>query len=435
MAQPGIGRAVWFGIIGFLTGAALVIVIRTLQNLNPIWDSGVGLVFAMFFSAFFFVWGIGGFNMKLSAHGEGPEVEKIHEELEAKAKQPKSILSSAVWQIGGLLIGLLVLLFVAALAGGMSLTTTTISDASLMMVGYMEIEIAGQTVFLSQVVVLIGFILFILLSLAAIGGGLAWLMFRFDEDYKNREIEAAIAPALGSGAAAAALPAPGGLAVIEGETHSPEAKPQRSFTIPLPKMLTNILVFGALLYFVSFPGLVMFGFNNLLADMWGLLWGLFIISTVILFIEIIPAWARSIDAVVKFALTALVVYAVVGLAAGWLATTINMYIDPFFAAIFVVIGQVIALAAPAALFRSDGRMLTLAKFTITFAVLWAVFYYAAIGLVIPAEPGRTTISIANTLLFTVVIWRLPWLLGLLGEGAALLARFMRWLPTVLFQRG
>jgi len=433
MAQPGIGRAVWFGIIGFLTGAALVTAIRMLQNLDPIWDSGVGLVFAMFFCAFFFVWGIGGFNFKLSAHGEGPEVEKIHAELAEEAKQPKTILSGAIWQIGGLLLGLMLLTFVVAVSGGVSLTTTAVPDASLMMVGYMEVQIAGQTVYLSQLVVLLGFTLFILLSLAAVAGGIAWLVFRFDEDYKNREFEVNIAPALGSGAGVAALPAPGGIQASDGS--APQAQPGRSFTIPLPKWLNYLLVFGALLYFVNFPALVMFGFNTLLAGIWSFLWGLFIVSAVILFIEIIPAQARSIDAVVKYALTALVTFVVVGLAAGWVATTINMYIDPFFAAIFEIIGQTIALAAPAFIFRNDARMVTIAKFTIAFAVLYAVFYYAAIGLIIPAEPARTTISIANALLFTVIIWRLPWLLGLVGQGAALLARLLRWLPKVLFQRG
>ncbi|MBE2183899.1 MAG: hypothetical protein IAE89_10775 [Anaerolineae bacterium] len=433
MAQPGIGRAVWFGIIGFLAGAALVIVIRTLQNLDPIWDAGVGLVFAMFSSVFFFIWGIGGFNFKLSAHGESPEVQKIHAELAEEAKQPKHIISSIVWQIGGILLALMLLMFAAALVGGMSLTTTILPDASVMEVGYISVQIAGQTVQLSQVVVLIGFVLFILLSLAGVAGVIGWLVFRFDEDYQTAKLEASGAPALGSGAGVVALPPPGGLAI--GQSAGETADSQRGFTIPLPKWLNYLIVFGALLYFVNFPAIVMFGLNNMLADIWGFLSALFLLSAVILFIEIIPAKARSIDAVVKYALVALVTHVVVGFAAGWVATSINMYIDPFFAAIIEIIGQVIALAAPALVFRSDKRMRVIASFTIVFVVLWAVFYYAAIGLVMPAEPARTVISIANALLFTVVLLRLPWLLGLIGQGAALLARLLRWLPKVLFQRG
>jgi hypothetical protein len=94
-----------------------------------------------------------------------------------------------------------------------------------------------------------------------------------------------------------------------------------------------------------------------------------------------------------------------------------------------------ALAAPAAVLRRDARMGVLSRYSITFAVLYAVFFYAAIGLIIPQEPAKTVLSVANALLFVAVIWRLSWLLGLLGQGAALLARLLRWLPKFLFQRG
>jgi hypothetical protein len=66
--QPGLPRAVPFGIVGFLLGAALVIIIRSLQSMDPIWNPEIGLVFAGFMAAGFFVWGIGAFNPKLSEH-------------------------------------------------------------------------------------------------------------------------------------------------------------------------------------------------------------------------------------------------------------------------------------------------------------------------------------------------------------------------------
>jgi hypothetical protein len=438
MAQPGLGRAFWFGIFGFLTGALLVTFIRAMQQMNPVWDSGVGIIFGMFISAFFFVWGIGGFNFRLSAHGEGPEIEAIHRELEAEAQQPRSILSGIIWQMAGLLLLFLLITFAfAIIPGGVALTTTAIPDASVAQNGFIELSIFGQTVLMGQLTLLILFIAFMLLTLAAIGGGLAFLVFRYDNTLKLTLTEeaAGAGPALASGAAAAALPAPQGDIVsvpAQQQTTAPAPKP---LTIPLPKWLEYLIVFGSLLYVANFPLMALTNANVPLASIWGLLWTLFVLASLVLFIEIVPTHARPIDAVVKYALTGIAAYVVIGLVAGTIATQLQMVIDPFFAAVFLIIGIVMSLAAPALVFRADGRMAVLARYTVTFLILYAVFYYVAIGLIIPAEPAKTVLSVANALLFVAVIWRLPWLLGLVGMGAALLARFLRWLPKVLFQRG
>lgn len=430
MAQPGLGRAIWFGILGFMLGALFVTLIRTLQQLNPLWDSGVGIIIGFLFSVFFFTWGIGAFNLKLSAHGEGPEIEKIHHDLEKKASEPGFVLSSAVWQLGGLLLLVLLAIFTfAAFPGGLALTTTITPGASTTMIGYIPVTIAGQTLQVSTLVVFILFIAFVLLSLTAIGGGLAMLVFRYDRSYRQSVAEAKAAAALGAGAPAGLLSAPESAPAVSAVA---AAKP---VVIALPKWLRYLLVFGSLLYFANFPPMALTNAQVPLAAVWPMLWLLFLASGVVLFLEIVPAAARPIDAVVKYVLAALAAHVVIGLAASWFATQTGMVIDPFFAAVIAIIGQVLALAAPAAVLRRDARMGVLARYSITFAVLYAVFFYAAIGLIIPQEPAKTVLSVANALLFVAVIWRLSWLLGLLGQGAALLARLLRWLPKFLFQRG
>ncbi len=432
MAQPGLGRAIWFGILGFMLGALFVTLIRTLQQLTPLWDSGVGIIIGFLFSVFFFTWGIGAFNLRLSAHGEGPEIEKIHHDLEQKARAPGFLLRRAVWQLGGLLLLFLLAIFAfAAFPGGLALTTTITPGASTTMIGYIPVIIGGQTLQVSTLVVFILFIGFVLLSLAAIGGLLGTLVFRYDRSYRQSVAQAkAAAAALGAGAPAGLLAAPDPVAAAA--VAAPAGKPM---VIALPKWLRYLLVFGSLAYFANFPLMALTNAQVPLAAVWPMLWLLFLASGVVLFLEIVPAAARPIDAVVKFALTALAAHVVIGLAASWFATQTGMVIDPFFAAVIAIIGQVMALAAPAAVLRRDARMGVLSRYSITFAVLYAVFFYAAIGLIIPQEPAKTVLSVANALLFVAVIWRLSWLLGLLGQGAALLARLLRWLPKCLFQRG
>lgn len=437
MAQPGLGRATLMGILGFLTGSLLVTVIRALQSMDPIWDSGVGIIFSMFLSAAFFVWGIGAFNFKLSAHGEGPEIEKIHAELQEKAKEPSYILTSTVWQIGGLLLGMILLIFAAAVLGP-SLTISGDPNSSTKMVGFFELTIAGETLYLSQFVIFLLFVGFVLLSLGLIAGGLAMLVFNYDRGLKVAQLEAkaaAAGPALGSGnAAVAALPSGAGDALVAAPPAAPAA-PRQPRNIPLPPRFAFWLVIAALIYFVHFPALALFGLNTALADIWPLLSLLFIGAGVLLFIEIIPAEERPFDAVLKYAITALAAYVVISLGASWFRDVSNMYIDPFFAGVIEIIGQVAALTAPAMIFRADSRMKTLAKYCATAAVLYAVFWYAAIGLILPTEPTKTVLTIANVVLITALLYRLNWLLGLLGIFAGLMVRLLRWIPKFLFQKG
>ena len=74
-------------------------------------------------------------------------------------------------------------------------------------------------------------------------------------------------------------------------------------------------------------------------------------------------------------------------------------------------------------------------FIIVFAVLYLLFYYVAIGLIFPAQPWLTLLSLVNALVFTVIIVRPTSLLIVIGQIAAFVARIVRAIPRVLFQRG
>jgi hypothetical protein len=74
-------------------------------------------------------------------------------------------------------------------------------------------------------------------------------------------------------------------------------------------------------------------------------------------------------------------------------------------------------------------------FIVVFTVLYLIFYYVAIGLLFPTEPWLTILSLVNAVVFTVILVRPTALLIVIGKVAGLVARFIRAIPRVLFQRG
>lgn len=182
MYTPGISRAVTMGVIGFMVGALLVIIVRALQSLDPVWDTGVGIVFATFFCAGFFVWGIGAFDPRLSKHGEEHEHEEAHAEAaEEVAAPPTAILSSSIWQIAALLIVLVVALAAMSLLGP-TLIITREPDAAFNQVGMVPMELNVPGLFnidfgtVSQLTIFAGFVIFMIVSLAVAAGLLGFVM-------------------------------------------------------------------------------------------------------------------------------------------------------------------------------------------------------------------------------------------------------------------
>jgi hypothetical protein len=168
--QPGLSRAIPLGILGFILGAMLVLVIRAMQSMDPVWSPQVGLVFGTLLCAALFVWGMGAFDPKMSVHGEGHDEEAHHEEAEAEAK-PASILGGIGWQITALLVGLIVILAAISFPGFITLRTTADPIASPTQIGFIPVQVADLAhlvLLLITPVVLIGALLVVILIAIAL---------------------------------------------------------------------------------------------------------------------------------------------------------------------------------------------------------------------------------------------------------------------------
>ncbi|MFQ3568176.1 MAG: hypothetical protein SNJ59_14405 [Aggregatilineales bacterium] len=293
------------GILGFLAGALLVILIRALQSLDPVWEPGIGIVAGTLFSAIFFVWGIGAFDPRLSVHGE--EEAEAHHEEEAQVEAPRELFSSTMWLIVTLSVAALLVIFAFALIpGGFALTVTDDPHGSRSAVGFFTIELPGGTVLeVSELAAFVGFIIFTFLSLAIAAAIFSRLLFSLSRGIAEVQAESK----------APALPAGGGAALTAGTA---AAEPSAA-----------------------------------------------------------EAAARS----------------------------------PLL-----------------------GQLATVLKFVIVFAILYPIFYFVAIGLVLPQEPLLTILSLINAVIFTFLILRPNDVLRAIGVIAGHIANFLRWLPKMLFQR-
>jgi len=186
MQQPGLSRAVPMGVIGWLLGAGLIIVIRALQGLIPIWDVGVGIVSSTILCAVFFVWGIGAFDPRLSMHGE--EAEEHHHEPEAPA--PSALFTGAFWQVTLLLLLLIVALIAMAWLGP-ALITTDNNGANVRGIGLVDMQIGGAELVVSYGVIFAGFVLFALISLVAAAAIIARVMVYLTHGVVEARAEAA----------------------------------------------------------------------------------------------------------------------------------------------------------------------------------------------------------------------------------------------------
>jgi hypothetical protein len=238
------------GVIGFMVGALVVIIIRALQSLTPIWDPGVGLVFGTFFTAGFFVWGMGAFDPRMSAHGDehDHEAEAAHDEPE----KPTTLLIGSMWQV--VFATLIGVVLVGAFAWlGPKLITTGDADASVGAIGMVPMELFGQEVLVSQLVIFAVFILFALGSLAVAAGGIGFVL-----NFLNRGVIEARATA--GGAAVATLPAPA-------ETRAPRPQGLR-IAIFLVQFVVLFTILYLLFYYVLigliFPGQVLLSAVNAL---------------------------------------------------------------------------------------------------------------------------------------------------------------------------
>jgi hypothetical protein len=183
--RPGLTRAVPMGLLGFLIGALVVLLLRWIQGLDPVWEAEIAVIVATFTSAGFFVWGLGAFDPRMSEHPHEPPseyglilTEDAHEE-EHEVAEPVRLLGATIWQVSFWTIIVVVVLFgLATLPHGFTLQQSNDPEATFEQVGYytMQLPFDGPEVEVSQLTLFAGFIIFTLASLTLAGGALALLM-------------------------------------------------------------------------------------------------------------------------------------------------------------------------------------------------------------------------------------------------------------------
>ncbi|MBL8165942.1 MAG: hypothetical protein JNJ61_28415 [Anaerolineae bacterium] len=140
MLRPGLARAVPLGIVGFIVGALIAIVIRLLQGLDPNPDApyayvGPAMVLGAFISAGFFIWGMGAFDPRMNLHGD--HAEEDHVEKVA----PASLLGSFTWQMTfWMIIGVLAIGAFGFLPQGPAIQNVKANEGNVSAIGYVRFD-------------------------------------------------------------------------------------------------------------------------------------------------------------------------------------------------------------------------------------------------------------------------------------------------------
>lgn len=177
MDKPGLQRAIPMALIGTALGALAVLILRSLQSMDPVWDAEVALVVLPFTTLGFFLWGMGAFNPKMSEHPHGPE--DVHEPTDIVPAEQATfaseestqfgLLTSQVWRVTTVVLLFTLLIFVVALLPlGLNLQTVSQPEGNvaafettqtfLLPLGVGEFQASQLTVFL-------GFIAFTIVSM------------------------------------------------------------------------------------------------------------------------------------------------------------------------------------------------------------------------------------------------------------------------------
>lgn len=214
MEKPGLARAIPAAILGFLAGCLIVIAIRSLQSMDPVWDPGVAMVLTPFIMLATFIWGMGGFNPKMSEHAhppgehhddahdaaivaaEGQELAEhdAHHAGDEEESGVFGILSSQIWKVTtGTIILLVIVVAIGTAPTGLPLRTVNQDVAN---VAAVEVD---QTFALplglgefqaSQLTVFIGFVIVTMVSLLLIAGVIGFLFYAGHQgaaEVKDRE--------------------------------------------------------------------------------------------------------------------------------------------------------------------------------------------------------------------------------------------------------
>lgn len=189
--QPGLTRAVPMGLLGFFIGALIVVIWRGLWGFEPLWQAEVGYALSAFTAAAGFVWGMGAFSPKMNVHAHEPVFDEsgavVEEEHDTHPEDDedgfRTVLGYSMWTVSFWVIILLVVLAVLVFTSDAPIQTASDPLASSSDVGQdtMTVPLFGDEAEVSQLTVLIGFIIVTLGSLAAIGAVIGFTLFRMNK--------------------------------------------------------------------------------------------------------------------------------------------------------------------------------------------------------------------------------------------------------------
>lgn len=404
--QPGPGRALPMGILGFLAGMGLLVIIRFLQSLQPYMEPQLGIVLGTTLAAVGFIYGMGAFDPQMNTHAHEPEEgedEHAHDEAEEEAEGESSgVLGGWLWLSSSLLVLLLIAIAAFALlpdGPGLRISGDPLADFAT--IGVVQLQLGDATFEMTQLTLLIAFAVFMFLSLGLAAGGMGLLIHALNRGVKTvaevqhtpfqREARAAVA----DGGSAALL---------------------------RPALLVALVVaaFGALDRLVGTPvtnEFVTLSFFMGAAAVFT--WSLLLLGLVIRVVARQVHWAWVVRALVILTVVGLVLN-VVDFVVIWLIVS---QFNPTTALVFNLV-LLLALVATG--------MRTALWFSIISGILLPLFYFVLIGLVVPfAPPLLFGISAGNALPVTALLLRPKFLKDWLGQGAGWAAIQLRRLPNAL----
>lgn len=396
MQQPSVSRAIPVSIIGFILGVLLTILIRSLQGMAEVWSPGIAIVSGTINAAILFIWGIGAFDPRWSVieeegHDDHEEtaLAVVQETPEPKASdvlpaQPRAggiggffahlfpnTFSRSFWQISTILLAFLIVL-AAGVAFGPRLIIVADPAGSTAAIGFSEVQIGQTTYVVSHLALLVFFIIVTMVSLVLAALALAYLFGFFHTGIKQEQVAAATA-----GGGTAALPSGASVSYVPARQRQPNG-----FAATFHRVLAYITAFIFIFFTLLF---------NLVIGV-GITLGIFGLGGNAGVVSATNALLVLLSLVVAFVLTR-----------NWLR------VSPLW---------------------SLGRII---RFIVIFLILYVVFYYVAIGLILPGNPNLVELSFLNALLFTVIIVAPQLLLNTIGIVARWLLGIVGGLPGV-FQK-
>jgi hypothetical protein len=392
------------GILGFLAGMAILVVLRTLQQLTPPMDPELAVILGAFTASAGFIWGLGAFDARMNVHAhepaEGQAPFSVVPYEEPAQGKPGEILGSYIWLLSTLLLGLLLILVVfALLPEGPALRTVSDPLSDVAGVGFVDIELFGQTYQVSQLILLIAFVIFMFVSLAAFAGGAGMLFFGLHR----------------------------GLTQVKDVSFTPlEAEPhemiERSPNMPRWAVISTLVVAGFTLLDRLIGNPITNEFQTLsffltAAGVFTL--SILLVGYIIRFVAAQTKWLWLVRAAIILGAIGLILNLVdflviwFGLAPLPLTTIAVLNL--------VILGVLLAL-----------RMVTAAIFMLISGILIPLFYFVLIGLVVAFPPPILFgASAGNALLIAALILRPRFLVRWLGYGASWTAKQLRRLPNAL----